>query len=88
MEPAIAQTSGAFDGNLFKGAKPNWNWPLHGQWVEAGFVNIVPFTFEIDDLVRPQGAHELDLFFEAPPPVFKILVQRVVFHFVPADADP
>ena len=48
---------------------------------------LVEAALEIDNLVLPQPAQQLDLLLEAPRPGPKVDPERLVLHAVPADAD-
>src|SRR5262245_60749346 len=56
-EPAIRQTSNAFDYRFDPRAattKPQGNGTLDWQRVEASMANVVPASMEIDHVLRPQ----------------------------------
>ena len=47
----------------------------------------MPFALISDEIVAPQGTHDVDLFFDALAAIAEIHAERLIFDVVPADAD-
>src|SRR5262245_17362073 len=87
-EPAIRQTSNAFDHRFYTGSpttKPQGNRTLDRQRVEASVANMVPAPMEIDHVLRPQGPHHGNLFLRALAAIVEILTQSLIFRRVPTN---
>ena len=67
-------------------AEPDLN-RLRRTRLDAGSVNRVKLAVEVDQVVRPQRAHELDLLLLPAAAIAEILAQRLVLDVVPAAAD-
>src|SRR5262245_52155775 len=89
-EPAIRQTSNAFDHRFYTGSpttKPQGNGTLDRQRVEASVTDMVPAPMEVDHFLRPQGPHHGNLFLRALATIMEILTQSLIFRRVPANAN-
>ena len=88
--PTICEAPGSLEHLLDEVAEerahPDRDRPLHRQWVDADAIEMVPVAVERDEFVRPQLAHDGDLFLDASAPVREVLVERLVLHPVAADA--
>src|SRR5215813_10826906 len=90
-EPAIRQTSNAFDHRFDPRpptTKPQGNGTLDRQRIEASVANVVPAPMEIDHVLRPQRPHHGNLFLRALAPIMEILTQSLILHRVPANPNP
>src|SRR5262249_19178560 len=90
-EPAIRQTSNAFDHSFDPRSpttKPQRNGTLDRQRVEASVANVVPAPMEIDHFLRPQRPHHGNLFLRALATIVEILTQSLILHRVPANPNP
>src|SRR5262249_51155471 len=87
-EPAIRQTSNAFDHCFDPRSpttKPQGNGTLDRQRVEASVTDMVPAPMEIDHFLRPQGPHHGNLFLRALATIVETLTQSLIFRRVPAN---
>ena len=62
--------------------------PPHRQRIDTRVTDGVPTAFKIDNLLRPQRPHDLDLFLATLATIVKILIQRFVLDRIPTRPDP
>src|SRR5581483_6254883 len=86
-EEAVRDSSGTANRLLGGAADPDRNRPLDGQRVDAGARDRVPAPVEVDDRLRPESPHHLDLLLHPPPAVAEVLAQRLELDEVPAEPD-
>ena len=58
-----------------------------GSGLMPDAVEVVPVAVEGDELLRPQLAHDRDLFLDSPAAVREVLIEGLVLHPVAADTD-
>ena len=93
-KPAVGEPRDAAHGHVEgrrttrgTGADPDRDRALHRQRLDAGMADPVPLALIIDNLLRPQQAQHLDLLLAALAARTPVLVQRLVFDRIPADAN-
>src|SRR5262249_61084111 len=69
-------------------AEPDGNGPLDRHRVQPSVIDPMELAPEVDDLLRPQKAHHLDLLGATPAAVLEPLVERLALDRVPPHADP
>src|SRR5581483_5849874 len=65
-EEAVRDPRRSADRLLGGAADPHRNRPLDGQRVDAGARDAVPAALEVDDRLRPEPPHHLDLLLHPP----------------------
>ncbi len=68
-------------------AKPERDRTLHRHRIQPGVVDVMPFTLELHQRLRPEAAEKLYLFFDSPAACVKVEVHCRIFDLVPANAD-
>jgi hypothetical protein len=86
-EPAVGDAGRALDDGLGIAAHPDRDRPLDGKRQDAGLVDAVPASFEVDHFLGPQGAHNGDLLTDAAASGREVFAQGLVLDRVPANRD-
>ena len=86
-KPSIGEPSDAAVGGRRLAAQPDRDGPAHGQWRQTGASHAVEAALVGHRALGPQPAQEDDLLVQAPAPGREVLIERLVLHPIPADAE-
>jgi hypothetical protein len=94
-KPTIGQAANAAQNHFGRnrlcrpaGPNPDGDGTLHGQGIQTGVADLMPLSFEMHHLLRPQRAQHSNLLLTPSPTIVEILPQGLVLDGIPANANP